>query len=86
MTTDHGGEDYGHEGFNKNNRNIFLILSGDGLEAGKILPDCDVSVSHKDIFPSIMEYLGLPVSDDWGLDGRSRIEWESPPSTSTCDF
>ena len=38
-----------------------------------------------DVFPSIMEYLGLPVIEDWSLDGRSRLEWALTP-TQECDL
>lgn len=36
-----------------------------------------------DVFPSIMEYLRIPVRDDWGLDGRSRLELSDAPATET---
>ena len=36
ITTDHGGFDTGHTAFDQANRHIFLIFSGDGLEASKI--------------------------------------------------
>ena len=29
-----------------------------------------------DIFPSVMEYLGLEFKEEWNLDGRSRIVWQ----------
>ena len=37
-----------------------------------------------DVFPSVMEYLGLEFKSDWDLDGRSRIEWQSPPKSCDC--
>ena len=45
-------------------------------------------MSHLDVFPSIMEYLRLPIRDEWELDGKSRIEWESNPVSEKelCDL
>ena len=60
ITTDHGGIGSGHVGLDQNNRQIFLILAGDGLASSKFAPDCSVPLSHKDIYPSVMEYLRLP--------------------------
>ena len=49
----------------------------DGLKQNyEIPPDDKIPVSHKDVFPSIIEYLGLSFQDGWNLDGRSRIEWQ----------
>ena len=56
-------------------RKIFLILSGDGIKKGHIPSDCYIKVTHMDIFPSLFEYMRLPVKKEWDLDGRSRIEW-----------
>ena len=35
-----------------------------------------------------MEYLRIPIQDEWSLDGLSRIEWAAPPATPTeqCDL
>ena len=42
----------------------------------EIPADDFIPISHKDIFPSVIEYLGLDFGKDWDLDGRSRIEWQ----------
>ena len=63
---------------------IFLILNGDGLKQGEIPVDHLVNVSHMDVYPSVIEYLGLEFAADWDLDGRSRIEWTSSPEP--CDL
>ena len=77
VTTDHGGKST-HHGYaipKPVTRKIPLIFSGDGLGSGHIDADCILKVSHIDIFPSIMEYLRLPVRDEWDLDGKSRLKW-----------
>ena len=63
ITTDHGGTDTGsgHGEFVEECRKIFLILSGDGIKKGEIPPDCETQVSHMDVFPSVMEYLRIPI-------------------------
>ena len=58
-----------------------LILSGDGIRSARILPDCGLHVSHMDGFPSVMEYLRIPIKDEWDLDGISRLAWETPQAT-----
>ena len=47
--------------------------------------DCDVNVSHMDVFPSIMEYLRIDVSPEMDIDGVSRIQWELSESDK-CDL
>ena len=58
-------------------RDIFLIIQGDGLKQNYEIPaDDKIPVSHMDVFPSIIEYLGLSFEEEWNLDGRSRIQWQ----------
>ena len=78
MTADHGGggfSDYQHGDYSELDRKIVLILSGDNLKPGHIAADCGTKVSHMDVFPSVFEYLRLPIQDSWKLDGISRLEW-----------
>ena len=35
-----------------------------------------------DVFPSLMEYLRIPVKDEWDLDGKSRLNWAEPVTES----
>ena len=75
ISTDHSGKNRGHGGYEES-RKIFLLMQGDGLMQNYEIPaDDKIPVSHKDVFPSIIEYLGLEFGKDWNLDGRSRIEW-----------
>ena len=67
------------------NRKIPFILFGDGLKAGQMKIDCETHISHIDVFPSIMDYLRLPIDKDWDLDGRSRLEWALSPAQE-CDL
>ena len=86
VTTDHGGgngdfngEDDGHGELNKYCRTIWLVMQGDGLKEGvEIPPDCETTVTHMDVFPSLMEYLRIPIKDEWDLDGKSRLNWAEP--------
>ena len=85
ISSDHGGQHDGHGFLNEENRKIPFIIYGDGIKAGQVQIDCDTHVSHMDVFPSIMEYLRLPVREEWSLDGHSRLEWALTP-TQECDL
>ena len=40
-----------------------------------------------DVFPSLMEYLRIPIEDEWSIDGKSRIQWEEEKTeTEQCDL
>ena len=53
---------------------IWLLLSGDLIKAGEIPVDDTTPVSHMDMFPSVMEYLGIDMEPTWGIDGVSRLK------------
>jgi predicted AlkP superfamily pyrophosphatase or phosphodiesterase len=75
MTTDHGGEGTSHGALTDACRTIWLLLSGDSIEAGDIPSDDLTPVSHMDVFPSVMRYLGIDIDPRWGIDGVSRLLW-----------
>lgn len=50
-----------------------------------MINDCDMYISHMDVFPTVMEYLGLEISPEWDLDGRSRLEW-NPDEKERCEL
>ena len=51
---------------------IPLIVSGQGVPAGRV---CDVPVTLADIFPTVVQCVGLaPHADDAGLPGQSLLE------------
>jgi predicted AlkP superfamily pyrophosphatase or phosphodiesterase len=79
VTSDHGGLGTSHGGVAPEIRAIPLIISGDGVSpgefsgAGEVPGELDVGfVSHLDVHPTVMHYLGFPPQDDWGLDGEVR--------------
>ena len=40
-----------------------------------------------DVFPSLMEYLRIPIEDEWKIDGKSRLQWEEEQTlTEKCDL
>ena len=75
----------GHGSRDENNRKIPMILYGDGLKQGQFAADCKVYPSHMDGYPTVMEYLRIPVKEEWDLDGRSRIEW-ALSETEQCEL
>ena len=79
VTSDHGGVGTSHGGAGAEHRAIPLIIAGDGVVAGELtgasaVPgDLDVGfVSHLDVHPTVMRYLGLGPQADWQLDGVVR--------------
>ena len=51
-------------------------MRGDGLKKNYEMPaDDKIHISHLDVFPTVIEYLGLEFGENWNLDGKSRIEW-----------
>jgi len=40
-----------------------------------------------DVFPSVMEYLRVPLKEEWKLDGRSRLQWaENNTEVEKCEL
>ena len=61
LSSDHGGLKKSHGDWGEPDEKILLVLSGDRLKKGHIASDCNVPVSHMDIFQSVFDYLRLPV-------------------------
>jgi hypothetical protein len=79
VTSDHGGVGTSHGGITAEHRAIPLIIAGDGVEAGEFSGAADVPgeldagfVSHLDVHPTAMQYLGIEPQADWDLDGVVR--------------
>jgi len=79
VTSDHGGLGNSHGGVEPEIRAIPLIISGDGVSpgefsgAGAVPGELDVGfVSHLDVHPTVMQFLGFPPQEDWDLDGEVR--------------
>jgi predicted AlkP superfamily pyrophosphatase or phosphodiesterase len=68
--TDHGGEGGGHGGMddNLNVTHVFMIASTNVPAAWK-----DTTAEVVDMFPTIFQFLELPVYSAWHLDGKSLL-------------
>jgi membrane-anchored protein YejM (alkaline phosphatase superfamily) len=64
--SDHGGQGRGHGCREPDCRDIPLYFAGPGVSPA--LPSG--LVSHMDVAPTVMSYLGLPLNPTWRLDGR----------------
>lgn len=64
MTTDHGGIGNGHGGQTLEERTIPFFASGDGIDAQVSLE----GPGHCAMAPTVMTYLGLPISSEWGWE------------------
>jgi arylsulfatase A-like enzyme len=74
VTSDHGEEFFEHGGL-RHSVSVYdemlhvpLIVAAPGLPAGRVVSE---AVSQVDIFPTVLELLGLPGAED--LDGHSRV-------------
>ena len=83
LSSDHAGFRRTHGSYGYSDERIFFALYGDRVKKGHIPSDCFIKVSHMDIFPSVFEYLRLPIKSEWQLDGKSRLEWSNPLATQT---
>ncbi len=67
VTSDHGGIGTGHGGVSDEERTIPLIVPGPGITPGELPAD---GVSHLDVHPTVMQFLGFPPQPEWDLDGQ----------------
>ncbi len=81
-TSDHG-ELFGAHGllgkrvFYEQSVGVPMVLSGPDVPAGQ---RCDTAVSHVDLFPTVLEALGVPLAEaDRDLPGRSLLELAQAP-------
>ncbi|MFF2630474.1 alkaline phosphatase family protein [Kitasatospora griseola] len=66
VTTDHGHTDAGgHGGNSANERQTWMVLNGQGYQAGARRYD----VKPVDIAPTVLKHEGVAVDPAWGLDG-----------------
>ena len=66
FTSDHGGKGKSHDGVGEEAMKIPLIMHGSAVEKGEILP----VPTQVDIAPTILTYFGVPIREEWGLDGK----------------
>lgn len=66
LTSDHGGKGKSHHGMGEEAMKVPFIMHGSGVQLGEIVP----VPTHVDIAPTILAYLGIPIKQEWGLDGK----------------
>ena len=85
ITSDHGGRGTSHGPKDEDNRKISIFFIGDSIKSGTIPVDCEVDHSQMDIFPSVMEWMRIPVDPTWEIDGKSRLQYELT-NRKKCDL
>lgn len=66
VTTDHGGSATSHGPMDADNQTIFLVVAG-----ASVTPELrGSSATHMDVHPTVMAFLGLAPTEEWGLDGQ----------------
>jgi len=67
ISTDHGRrDDGGHGGDSEEERRIFFLASGSSVTG--LEPDAEVQIV--DVPTTALAHLGVPIDDEWDLDGR----------------
>lgn len=77
LTSDHGGDLFGHGALSAEHRTIPLVFAGPLHPTAELVPESafepgDGFVSHMDVHATVMTHLGLPPDASWGLDGIAR--------------
>jgi len=67
FTSDHGGKGKSHDGVGEEAMKVPLIMHGPAVQKGEILP----VPTQVDIAPTILAYFGVPIREEWGLDGKA---------------
>lgn len=68
VTTDHGGAGGGHSGkdHDPNVTHVFMIGSSNATVTWK-----DTLAEQVDLYPSVLQFLEIPIDSSWTLDGKS---------------
>ncbi len=66
ISTDHGGSDTSHGKNTNEHTTIFYIAAGNAVKKGEI----EEQVNVIDVAVAAMTHLGIPILDEWNLDGR----------------
>lgn len=61
VTADHGGHERMHGTDAPEDMTIPIMITGKGIEAGKVLQDANI----KDIAPTIVKLLGVEPDEEW---------------------
>lgn len=73
FTTDHGGSGNGHGCLTFECRDIPLVIASPSLTPGSPPP----GASHKDVHPTVLDFLGVTPEAGWDLDGQVLgLPWE----------
>ena len=73
FTTDHGGTGNGHGCLTSECREIPLVIASPSLTPGSP----PLSASHKDVHPTVLDFLGVTPQAGWVLDGEVLgLPWE----------
>ncbi|MDZ3952428.1 alkaline phosphatase family protein [Bacillus thuringiensis] len=70
VTTDHGGIGRGHGGSSPEERTIFTVVSGEFAHRGEMIPNQNQYINQTDVMVTALNYLGVPIQENWSLDGR----------------
>jgi len=70
ISTDHGGDGTSHGIQNEACQTIWFIAASDEIEAGEITSG---DVTHMDVHPTILSFLGVEIDPGWDLDGIDRL-------------
>jgi predicted AlkP superfamily pyrophosphatase or phosphodiesterase len=62
-TTDHGGLGTGHGGQSEDERCIWVIAKGPGIESGVLSP----GPGHTIVAPTVLHHMGVQIPQSWGL-------------------
>ena len=66
LASDHGGKEKSHGGVGEEAMKVPLIMHGSSVQKGEILP----VPGQVDVAPTILSYLGIPIKQEWNLDGK----------------
>ncbi len=67
LTSDHGGKGKSHDGVGEEAMKVPLIMHGPAVRKGEVLP----VPTQVDIAPTILTYFGVPIQEEWCLDGKA---------------
>ena len=69
LTTDHAGDGTSHGIHNDACETIWFVAAAEEIDAGEITTG---DVTHMDVYPTVLSFLGLEIDVSWDLDGVDR--------------
>lgn len=70
LTTDHGGSGTTHGPLDDDNRRIWFVAAGAGVQREEI----PSGASHMDTAPTVLQWLGVTIDPSWMLQGVARAQ------------